>query len=271
MKKITLEQANELLTQLGAGVVVVDNEADADKDFDFDAVVSEVKPEPQTVNKDDIYKEATGKIMGSLYSNAANVFGISRNTLNGVPHEELFKTLKETLSSRYTKTETELREQLEKANQERDEEIERITKEHEFTISKERERLTERNIRDSFRSAYDKVPKRAGDLDFLTENSYLMARQKYNLKWNEEKGAVEFYDKNDPDKKVIVNNKDEFNVNSFVTEYNKNIGNDATDTRHQPPKDVVNNTAITTQVDAGGGSDPYAEKLNSFMEALEQA
>lgn len=268
-KNLSVEKVNELFVQLGVPVVVVDNAENADDQVDFDALVTEIRPateQVEQVDKDKLISATTGKLMGTIYSLAAKTFGLKRSDVDGLTSDELFAKIRTISEGRYTQTEAQLRQELEAAINNHNTEVERLRGEHESALNVERERFTERDIFAHFRKEYEGVPKKGGEIDLLAEMALDRARKQHDVKWNAEKGRVEFFEKGNPEKRVI-NGKAELDTKSFLTDFNKALGNEATDTRHISPADVQKQNlpgGIQNMPGAGESADPVTSKLQQL-------
>lgn len=242
--KLSKETAVELLTRLGVeDVELVDNAEDADKTVDYDSIVAKVIPEVDPADAPvDVQKEvdaAIGRQMGTIYSLAAKTFGLKRSEVDALKPDELLSKLKSTAESRFTQTESALRQELEEKINSHNEDLEKINADWEVKLNSQREKFIERDIVDHFRKEYATIPKKGGDIDLLSETALSRARMKYDVKWNEALGKLEFFEKGNPEKEVLVG-KNKLDTKTFLTEFNKGVGNEATDTSHLVPSQVRN-------------------------------
>jgi hypothetical protein len=269
--KISIEQANELLNKLGAQVAVVADSAEADAAFDVEATITEITPEvpeAQQVDEEAIKAATIGRQMGTLYGLVARTFGITRAQIEGLKQDELVPKLKEIIDSRYSKTEGDLRQQLEEAINANNKLAEDKDAERETAIQELQSKFTERNIVDFFRNEFDKIPKKGGDVSKMAKLAYRDAKDEFNLVWNEEKKEVEFYDKSNPEQRVI-NGKNSLNANTYLTEFNKAMGNDAPDTSHVVPATVKPGAPSGIVTAPAPDTDPKTAALNAFRSQIE--
>jgi hypothetical protein len=276
--KLSKETAVELLTRLGVeDVELVDNADEADKTVDYDGIVAklipEVDPNAQTVDVQKEVDAAIGRQMGSIYSLAAKTFGLKRSEVDSLKPDELLAKLKTTAEGRFTQTESALRQELEEKINSHNEDLEKINADWEVKFSSEREKFIERDIVDYYRKEYSNIPKKGGDLDLLAETALSRARMKYDVKWNEAAKKPEYFEKGIPDKRVLVG-KSELDTKTFLTEFNKGLGNEATDTSHIVPSQIRNDpnapAGIHQQTNGDLEADPHSAAISKLSAQVDE-
>lgn len=272
---LTIEQAATLLTKLGAKDIAIVAEAEEGTPApDIDQLVSDLTPEPAQGDVDkDKFNEAIsrefGKKMGALRSLLAQAFSIKRADLEGLEQDELIPKLKSIIDSRYTQTEADLRQQLEDATNEYNRLEEKLTKEWQKKLDDAEDRFEERDIRDRFETLLNTIPRTGGDIKKQAELMLREARSNYIVKRNPVTGQVEFFDKNNPEQKILEGKnplKDEDFGNKFVD----NLGIRVKDTRHVNPNDVDHNTPKGIKDIDDTEKTPmqkFADKINAQLEA----
>jgi hypothetical protein len=272
MRKLSLEQANELLALLGLqDVDVVASLEDGEEPLNVQEIAETLKPaQPEPFDKGELLSQHTGKLMGSIYSEAARAFGIKRSDLEGLKEKDLFPKLKQIVDSRYSPVEQNLRAELEAAIKERDELEDKLRGEYQSEIESIHSQYEEKDILNKFLSTYNSIPVKGGDLSQLAEMALMKAKSSYNVRWNKDRGEVEFYEKGD-DTKRALSGKDVLDAKAFIANFNKIIGNEATGTQHIEPANVLNNKNLTVGVaTVGSDKQPANEYEEGAMRLLQQ-
>lgn len=241
--KLSIEQANKLLSQLIAGVTVVADEQQADKKTDIDAIhnnIAEVvskniNPELQEKVRAEMEAAFTARYLGTIRSAAGRIFNIPRRELDDLSPEQLISKCKGTIDSRYNKSETEQQTALEATIQDYETQIEQLKAAHEEVLEQERGKYTQRDITSRCMSIVEQLPRKGGDLQEQADMLRDRMQKVYEVRYNEDTKRLEFYNEGKPaltDKNEPVNDED------FARTWAERAGILVRDTRHISPADV---------------------------------
>lgn len=249
--KLTLDQAKQLLKELGATVDVVDSEDAADKDLNFEDVAKELIPEPQTtgLSEDDVKRKVsaeTGKLFGTFRSAFANAFGVKTSELDGLEAKEMAEKIKTGVSSRFTQTEAELRQQLEEVTNQLNSKEEEYTNKYATLESEWQGKFQERDIEDALVKTFNNIPRKGGDVSKQARLAFSEWRSRYDIKPNPINRELDFYEKGTDT--LAMDGKNPVKAEALAKQFVTDLGLDVTNTSHIPPVDVQNN---------GGNGDGY--------------
>ncbi len=245
MRKISLEQANELLKEWVGDVVAVADSKEADKDIDIEAIATEAKEAIQSnatvdpaIVSAEVSKE-TGKLLGTLRSQLAKVMGGTQRDYIGSDDKPL--TIQEMVNLAKSKFDERTGTQAQQWEQERQQLIEeheaaleKTKAEYEAIVATEKNKYVERDISAATLSMLEKIPRKGGDLADDADTLLYKARQQYDIKYDEAKKELQFFEKGG-NKPASVKPAD------FAKQWIEKSGRLATDTRHIAPKDIKNN------------------------------
>lgn len=241
--KLSIEQANKLLSQLTAGVAVVANDAEADKNADLEQVfnnISEVvgktiRPALEEEMKGPLESSFTGRYLGALRSAAQRVFNIPRREMEDMSIEQVLAKCKTALDGRYTQTDAERQTVWETTIQEYEQQIEQVKAEYETKLGEERDKYVQRDITSRCISLLEKLPRKGGDLQEQADMMRYKMQKVFEVRYNEDTKQLEFYKEG---KQAIDENDQQLNDEDFARSWAERAGILVHDTRHISPAGV---------------------------------
>lgn len=241
--KLSIQQANELLSQLTAGVTVVADEQQADTNADLDAVfnnISEVvgkavRPELEEEMKSSLESSFTGRYLGALRSAAQRVFNVPKRDMENLTIEQLLAKCKGALDTRYTQSDTERQAMWETTVQEYEQQLEQLKGEYEEQLKLEQSKYAERDISARCISIVDKLPRKGGDLQEQAEMLRYKMQKVYEVRYNEESKRLEFYKDGKP---AVTEQSEPVTDEDFARSWAERTGILVKDTRHISPAAV---------------------------------
>lgn len=240
---LSIEQANKLLSQLTAGVTVVEDEQQADKAADIEAVLDNInsvvgktiKPALEEEAKAGLESAFTARYLGALRSAAHRVFNIPRREMENMSLEQLLSKCKGTMDSRYNQTDAERQTALETTIQDYEMQIEQLKQVHTNELEQERARYTERDITSRCMSIVEQLPRKSGDLQEQAEMLRYKMQKVYEVRYNEDTKQLEFYNDGQP---AVNENNEPVTDEDFARTWAERAGILARDTRHISPAEV---------------------------------
>ncbi len=242
--KLSIEQANKLLSQVSAGVIVVADDTLADKEADLNLVLADIteaaaketQPLLEAELKDKYEASFVGRYLGALRSAAQRVFNIPRKDMDEMNLEQVLAKCKSVVDSRYTQSDTERQTIWERTVQDYEDQIEEMKTNYEQQLNEERAKYTERDIAARCISIVEKMPRKGGDLQEQADLLRYKMQKVYEVRYNEDTKQLEFY----KDGQQAVNEKDEpVNDEDFARSWAERTGILVKDTRHISPADVL--------------------------------
>ncbi len=260
--KLSIEQANKLLSQLTAGVTVVADEQQADANIDLEGVfnnISEVvgktiRPALESEMKDSLESAFTGRYLGALRSAAQRVFNVPRRDMENLSIEQLLAKCKGALDSRYTQTDAERQTMWESTVQGYEEQLEQLKQDYEQQLKTEQAKYMERDIAARCISIVDKMPRKGGDLQEQAEMLRYKMQKTYEVRYNEETKQLEFYKEGKP---AVTESNEPVSDEDFARNWAERAGILVRDTRHISPAEVQaglkqGSEVTPTEENAGG-------------------
>lgn len=241
--KLSIEQANKLLSQLAAGVTVVEDEQQADKNADLEAVFNNIgqvvgkaiRPGLEEEVKAGTDAAFTARYLGALRSAAHRVFNIPRRELEELSVEQLLSKCKGVQDSRYTQTEAERQTGLETTIREYEMQLEQLKSAHEGQLQEERTKYMQRDIAARCISIIEKMPRKGGDLQEQADMLRYKMQKVYEVRYNEESRQLEFFKEGKP---AMTEANQPVTDEEFARSWAERAGILVRDTRHIPPADV---------------------------------
>ncbi len=241
--KLSIDQANKLLSQLTAGVTVVADKQQADKNADVEAVfdnISQVvgkaiRPALEEELKASSDAAFTARYLGTLRSAAHRVFNIPRRELEELSVEQLLSKCKGALESRYTQTDAERQTGLEATVREYEQQLEQLKVQHEEELKAEQAKYMQRDITARCLGIVEKLPRKGGDLQEQAEMLSYKIQKAYEVRYNENTCRLELYKEGKP---ANNENNTPLTDEDFAREWAERAGILVKDNRHISPADV---------------------------------
>lgn len=241
--KLSIEQANKLLSQLAAGVTVVEDEQQADTNADLEAVFNNIgqvvgkaiRPSLEEEVKAGTDAAFTARYLGALRSAAHRVFNIPRRELEELSVEQLLSKCKGTQDSRYSQTEAERQTGLEASIREYEVQLEQLKAGHEQQLTAERTKYIQRDIAARCISIIEKLPRKGGDLQEQADMLRYKMQKVYEVRYNEDSKQLEFYKEGKP---AMTETNEPVTDEEFARTWAERAGILVRDTRHIQPADV---------------------------------
>jgi len=242
--KLSIEQANKLLSALPAGVVVVADEQEADTDADTDALLAamqkemsdSLRPTLEESLKPTLESAFTGRYLGALRSAAQRVFNVPKRELENMSIEQVLAHCKGATDVQYNQTDELRQTKLELAIQDYEAQLEQLKADFEQQLGAERARYTERDIAARCAAIIGTLPRKGGDLQEQAEMLRYKMQVAYEVKYNEGNKQLEFY----KDGKQVVNEQNmPLTDEDFARSWAAKAGILVSDTRHVKPADVL--------------------------------
>lgn len=241
--KLSIEQANKLLSQLTAGVTVVADEQSADAQTDIDAIVSNINEVVSKTIRPSLAEETkaasesafTAKYLGALRSAAHRVFSIPRKEMEDMSIEQLLSKCKGVLDSRYTQTDAERQTLWETTIQDYERQIEDLKAQHEEQLKEEGAKYVQRDIASRCLSIVQQLPRKGGDAEEQAEMLKYKMQKLYDVRYNEETKQLEFYTEGKP---ALAENNEPLKDEEFARNWAQRTGILVHDTRHLSPAEV---------------------------------
>lgn len=242
--KINLEQANELLNLLGVAAAVVDGSAEnpAQDDVNIQELIKNI-PEPnedfireklRADIEEKVKAQNTGKWINSLRSKVAQTFGIKTASLADLSLEEILSMAKDSTKGNVDKAQQDWLNDREKLITEHDADTEKLKGNYERQLREAHTQYVRRDMRDRFLSILNNMPRTGGDLKTQTEALLAAAERQYTIKYDEEKGQVGLFTK-DEAASPVFRGKKILSDNDFAEEFAAQMGWKRTDNRGLPP------------------------------------
>lgn len=241
--KLSIEQANKLLSQLAAGVTVAEDEQTADKNADLESVFNNIsqvvgkaiRPELEQQVKAGVEASLTAKYLGTVRSIAHRLFNIPRRELEDLSIEQLLSKCKGTIESRNTQTGAEVQTSLEAAILGYEQQLEKQKGEYEQLLAEERAKYVERDITSRCISMIEKLPRKSGDLHEQADMLRYKMQKVFEVRYNEQTGRLELYKEGRP---ATTENNQPLSDEDFARTWAEQAGILMRDTRHISPADV---------------------------------
>lgn len=241
--KLSIEQANKLLSQLTAGVTVVADEQQADSNTDLEAVfnnISEVvgksiRPTLEEEVKAAVEPAFTARYLGALRSAAHRVFNIPRKEMEDKSLEQLLVKCKGVLEGRYSQDDAERQTMWATTVQDYEQQLEQLKTEHAQQIKAEQDKYIQRDIAARCLSIIEKLPRKGGDLQEQADMLRYKMQKVYEVRYNEDTKRLEFYNDGKPamsEDNALVSDED------FARTWAERAGILVRDTRHISPAEV---------------------------------
>jgi DNA repair exonuclease SbcCD ATPase subunit len=240
--KLSLEQANQLLSELMPGVAVAENEHDADN-IDVDsmviainkAVTESLRPTVEAELKPGLESSFLGRHLGALRSAAQRVFNVPKRELEEMNIEQLLAKCKGALESRYNQTDEQRNAQVETTVHDYETQIEQLKSVHEQQLSEERAKYMQRDITARCISLVEKLPRKGGDLMEQADLLRYKMQSAYEVRYNEERKQLEFYKEGKP---AMQENNQPVTDEDFAKLWAEKAGILVNDTRHVSPSEL---------------------------------
>lgn len=268
--KISIEQANRLLSALHGGAVVVANEAEADTDANLELVIdnigesigSAMRPSLEQQLKPTLEAGFTGRYLGALRSAAQRVFNVHKRELEDMSIEQVLARCKAQLDDNYLQTSEAGRQAMEQAMQEYEKNFALLKDTYQQQLAAERTRYTQRDIATRCKTLLERMPRKGGDIAEQAEMLQYKMSAAYELRYNEEKQTLDFYKEGKP---ALDANNQPLTDESFAQAWATRAGILVSDMRHVKPADVK---AGQQGQYASGVINMGEEKASGSMEAI---
>lgn len=241
--KLSIEQANKLLSALVNDVAVVANDAEADADVNLDHVATQLtdkistalRPKIEEESKADFEQNFVGRYSGALRSAAQRVFDVHKRELEDMNFEEVLAKCKAANEANYKQQEAERITQLETTISEYEAQLEQIKNNYETQLMQERGKYAQQAIADRCINMIQQLPRKGGDLQEQAEMLRDRMQKVYEVRYNEETKQLEFYKEGEP---AVSDNNEPVTDESFARTWAERAGILVHDTRHLSPAAV---------------------------------
>lgn len=242
--KLSIKQANKLLSALLAGVAVVADEHEADEEPDIDSLLQNLqqdigktlRPSLEEELKPTLEAAFTGRHLGALRSAAQRVFNVPKRELENMSIEQLLAKCKGTVDATYNQTDEQRQTKLEMTVQDYEAQMEQLKAGYEQKLSAERVRFIERDIAARCAGIIAKLPRKGGDLQEQADMLRYKMQAAYEVHYNEERNQLEFYKEG---KAVLNENNQPLTDEDFAHAWAAKAGILVSDTRHVKPADIL--------------------------------
>lgn len=265
---LTLEQANNLLAQIGVAAVVVANPAEATPDANIDDLATSVtKSEPaEGFTEEDVRKaekKAEAKLFGTFRSAIGSTFGIKTNELEGLEAKDLAAKVKDVTNSRYQAQNTELAGQVEDLTRQLNGKDEEFTTKYAEQDRNWEQRISERDVLDYTVGVFDNIPKRGGNSRTQAKTALNQWRSSYDVRYDEASKEVRFYVKGTDD--LVMDGKNPIKADKLGKDFFTEMGLDVSDTSHVDPRTVMGQQGSGGFNNQGNGMGvPQANENDNF-------
>lgn len=241
--KISIEQANKLLSGLLADVAVAENEHEADINVDVSALLNSVnvslikamRPALEEELKPALEAPLHARFMGTLRSAIGRSFNIPKHEISDMGIEQLMAKCKTMIDSRNSQTDDEKQAALEKTVQGYEAHLEEIKSTYEKQLEQERTKYTQKDISARCLSIVERLPRKGGDLQEQADMLRYKMQSVYEVRYNEQTKKLEFYKEGKP---AVADNSEPVNDEDFARTWAEKAGILVHDTRHISPADV---------------------------------
>ncbi|MEZ5016985.1 MAG: hypothetical protein R2800_08020 [Flavipsychrobacter sp.] len=238
--KLSIEQANKLLSALVSDVAVVANDAEADADVNLDQVATQLTDKVSAALRSTIEEEAKadfeqnfiGRYSGALRSAAQRVFNVHKRELEDMNFEELLTKCKTAIEDNFTAADTERVAQMETTISEYEAQLDQIKSNYETQLAQERGKYTQQAIADRCLNMIQQLPRKGGDLQEQAEMLRDRMQKVYEVRYNETTKQLEFYKEGAP---AISDNNEPVTDEGFARTWAERAGILVHDTRHLSP------------------------------------
>lgn len=242
MQKISIEQANELLSQIGVdAAVVADNADDVNMDELTDSALEKVKstvrPDVEKEVREAATSEFTGKFHNSLRSVAVRVFNIPRRELADMDADAILAKCKESMASKAN--DNDWAKEKEEIVQAYEKQIQDWEAKYNTDLAAKDAMFIERDIDAVCLSIVEKLPRKGGDLKEQAEMLKYRMRQNYDVRINN--GNIELYTK---DGQPAKEGNKAVKVDDYAKNWAEKAGILVSDTRHITPAEARNNPNV---------------------------
>lgn len=241
--KLSIEQANKLLSALVSDVVVVANDTEADKAPNLDEVATQLtskistalRPKIEEESKADFEQNFIGRYSGALRSAAQRVFDVHKRELEDMSFEQLLTKCKTAAEENITTANTERIAQMETTIGDYETQLAQLQSNYETQLAQERGKYTQQAIADRCLNMIQQLPRKGGDLQEQAEMLRDRMQKVYDVRYNEETKQLEFYKEGAP---AVSDNNEPVADESFARTWAERAGILVHDTRHLSPAAV---------------------------------
>lgn len=241
--KLSIEQANKLLSQLTAGVTVVADKNNADNEPDLEAVFNNISTVVGKAIRPSVAEELraeaetnfTGRYLGTLRTIAQRTFDIPRRELEHLSQEQIMAKCKGVIEGRYTQDDGERQTMWTTTIQDYEKQIEELKAQYENQLQDEQSKYTQRDITARCISIVEKLPRKGGDLQEQADLLRYKMQNVYEVRYNEDNKRLEFYNEGKP---AVGENNEPITDEDFARNWAERAGILVRDTRHISPAEV---------------------------------
>lgn len=241
--KLSIEQANKLLSELLDGAAVVENEQEADNDTDIDSLLATInesltkslRPSLEEQLKASMEAPMHARFMGTLRSAVGRSFNIPKHELNDMGIEQLMTKCKALVDARNNQTDDQKQAALEQTIQGYETHMEQLKATYEQQLEQERAKYTQRDISARCLSIVERLPRKGGDLQEQADMLRYKMQSVYEVRYNEETKKLDFYKEGKP---AVADNSEPMSDEAFARNWAEKAGILVHDTRHISPADV---------------------------------
>lgn len=279
-KKITLEQANELLKLLQVEAAVVSNTDDdpADEDVDLQKIVQSVpipdaefqEAQLRAKIEDDIRSQVTGQFLGKLRSKVSQTFGVKRTELESLDIEEILNLGKSSHESAFNKTQKEWLDDRQRLIEQVEKEKETLVGEYEQKLREKDNMFVLRDKKERCIQLLNSIPRVGGNVAAQAEALLKHMEENFSTAYDADKKAIPLFRKDDPTKPLFEGKK-VLSDEDVAKRYADEMGWLASGTQHVKPSDVANNSGIKTGVQTQSSPQTTAKLPDNIPEEMKQA
>lgn len=251
--KLSIEQANELLSKINVDIVVVAEGEEADKEPNIEALSKGVFADVEEKMKHDLRlevkgeasQEQWGRALGSLRTSFAREFGINKKEVETLDLNDMVKYVAEHVKKNGSENSAELLTKIQDAAREKEDALAAVNAEWEAKLNASDSKFNDYLMKERLHTLINEIPKRDGvDPLMLADIALERLKGNYVAKYNSDKKEIELFDKNNPEK-YVFDGKNPVTDKYYAKQIVEKMGAYAQDMRSTKPSDVQNgNTAI---------------------------
>lgn len=245
--KVTQQNLIALLQRLG--VQDVDVVEEQEEGFELDTLIDQLKmPNAEFIENElrksiakDLESANYAEFMGKLRSAISKQSGVlKRSELEGLGLIELVDKIVQSSKGESKQSEEQWLEKLSALNSEHEAELNSKIEHYENLIRQKDYNIARKGMLNRVQSILEKIPRVGGNLGVQAEMALTQLERLYNVKFDENKGSIGLYSKEDGESPVFVGKNlltDEGYINSFA----EDAGWKVNDNRHISPSSLQGN------------------------------
>jgi hypothetical protein len=275
--KLSIEQANKLLSALLGDAEVAEDEQQTDDTIDTGQLIATInegisktlKPSIEEQIKPTLEAAFTGRHLGALRSAAQRVFNVPKRELEDMSIEQLLSKCRAALDERTSQSDDERVSSLQERVYNYESQIDQLKADYEYRLKEANEKFVQRDITARCVSIMEKLPRKGGDLQEQADMLRYKMHATYEVRYNEAKKQLEFYREGKP---VVSDGNTPVSDEDFARHWAEKAGILVNDTRHIAPADVKagQQGAYATGVISLGSDDAQDDAMEAIAAWADQ-